>query len=243
MGRRLLEKKVEIKKPYILYIPENINIDELLTSYPIENQSPRDRDYLVFLLHIIKSTPNGGNTHTQLNSRVLRDNYFKNYNVLLQWLISRGVIVTDNKYFVCNEEGEFKFKGYRFSHTYNVKKKAEVITNKILIKKITTSKDKKYVLIKEIKEPSSSRYGYEEDIWYSSKEIASKLNLKSTLMMKGLRELGQVKSEEFSTPDWYKYFYYEAKGFENSSLKFTDKALEIVSKLSEKYPDLFPQKK
>ncbi|WP_293302314.1 hypothetical protein [Pedobacter sp. UBA4863] len=237
MGSKKLKNTLS-EKHHILYVPKGVSIDELLVLFPI--QVPNGRDYLVFLLHIIKV----GNAYTPLNSKVLRDRYFKNYNSLLNWLMDRGIISTDNKYSVYKNTGIAKFKGYKFTEGYNVKKKPEIISNKILIKKISTPVSSKSNWLEEIINPNFAGYGFVEDIWLTSSDLASRLNLKPIIMIRSLKQMDFIKSREFGAQTWYKYISYKNQFTKklDFSLRFTEASVNIVKEIANKYPDYFPKK-
>lgn len=102
----------------IYYIPENINLDALLSQMPIGKRWKEN--HLILILHFISEIPVMNKTaysngFTHLNSRVLQK-YVRNYNCFLEMLMKEGVLESDNIY-IPNE----KARGFRFTKKYRTK--------------------------------------------------------------------------------------------------------------------------
>lgn len=131
-----------IKNTYPVYIPENVDIDQLLTQYPLG--IPHAKDYLAYTMHLIHAVliykkdvdieDTGGYTILKSSYLQKRNSY---YTHCLRWLVDMGI-------FECNERytpGD-RSKGYRFTPDYRVKVKKTEITTHTLIKSILSTQKK-----------------------------------------------------------------------------------------------------
>ncbi|MBX9784450.1 MAG: phage antirepressor KilAC domain-containing protein [Chitinophagaceae bacterium] len=128
---------------YPLYIPQNIYLDDLLEKYPVN--VPNAKEYLFYLMDLIYRVPafsknvdlaeQGGFTY--LNSTYLQ-NVVDNYAPLMQWLIARGILLTDG---VC-KKGK-KSTGFKFAPEYWVDLKEVVIYGETLVRKLRERRWKK----------------------------------------------------------------------------------------------------
>jgi len=153
-----MEKDLKNTKSLILYIPENINLDEIL------KDSPPDFDYykdcFVYILHLITSInkkrkeadiiKNKG--YTPISKRILQSRIY-HYRKYIDYLIDQEIITEDRQYIV----GE-KSRGLRFTNRYNSKVKKEKIMKKTLVKSIL--KRKKSVDVKK-----TAKLDYLEKWW------------------------------------------------------------------------------
>ncbi len=119
----------------IQFIPENLNIESILTEHPPTFQY--DRDYFIHILHLITEIPANDKSlldntldFIPLNSVVLRKR-IDLYRRYLDYLVERGILQTDNQYIV-----EEKSKGYKFSPLYQTVVKETTIDKYTLVKKI-----------------------------------------------------------------------------------------------------------
>lgn len=136
------KKKVKKVTSYTLYIPCNIDIDDLLNRHPID--VPNARDKLVLLLHQIHAVPafskeeenEANNGFTILHSTYLQS-LIDEYAVLFRWLIRQGIIEVDNRY-VLNDRS----KGYRFCLKYRTEVKKVHITTWTLIRRLINGKSR-----------------------------------------------------------------------------------------------------
>lgn len=135
------KKRIVNAEQFILHIPQNIYLDDLLNKYPIDIANAKD--YIVFLLHQIHAVSafrnnvdiEESNGYTNLSGTILQDKV-DNYAPLLAWCIDVGIIESDYHY--SQEKG--KSIGYRFSEAYRTELKEQVITLRTLIKKIKSRK-------------------------------------------------------------------------------------------------------
>lgn len=129
-----------IVQSYNLYIPHNIDLDQLLEEYPLS--IPHAKDYLMYLMHLIHAVPafrkdssiEANNGYTVLYSTFLQ-NRVKQYSILMQWLIERGIVESDNHYVPRSRS-----KGYRFAPAYRVELRKKITNCYTLIKSILTKR-------------------------------------------------------------------------------------------------------
>lgn len=121
---------------YPLYIPQNIYLDDLLAQHPIN--VPNAKEYLFYLMDLVYRVPafsknvdlaeQGGFTY--LNSTYLQ-NVVDNYAPLMDWLLARGILLTDG---LCIK-GK-KSTGFKFAPEYWVELKEVFIYGKTLVRKL-----------------------------------------------------------------------------------------------------------
>src|SRR5690554_6393909 len=78
-----------------LYIPENINIDDLLSKYPLE--IPQAKDKLAYVLHLVNSVPasrkdfdyDKNNGYSPINKKLLQSRIHQ-YRMCIDYLIRIG---------------------------------------------------------------------------------------------------------------------------------------------------------
>jgi hypothetical protein len=124
--------------PYKLYIPENLNIDELILKYPLPLGIHKDQ--LVYILHLINSIPANINDFdfirnrgfTPINKTALI-NRIHEYRKCLNYLIAYDIIEEGTSYI----PGLYS-KGIKFKPQYRAKVRPIWITKATLIKSITT---------------------------------------------------------------------------------------------------------
>jgi len=132
------KKKTKKVTSYPLYIPENIDLDDLLIRYPID--VPNARDKLVYLLHQIHAVPafSGDDEEVDNGYTILYSPYLQTvvdeYAELISWLINRGIIEIEN-----HLDG-LRSKGYRFTLKYRTKVEKVHITTWTLIRRIIEGK-------------------------------------------------------------------------------------------------------
>ncbi len=135
------KKKTKKVKSYPLYIPSNIELDELLRSHPIH--VPNARDKMVYLLHKIHAVPAFSGDDEEVNNgyTILHSPYLQSvvdeYAELFAWLINQGVIEVDKGYI----SGK-RSKAYRFTPKYRTKVEKVYISTWTLIRRITQRKKK-----------------------------------------------------------------------------------------------------
>lgn len=131
---KYLRKK---RYPYKLYIPENIEIREVLS---IETPSFNfHEDYIVYILHLITSIPARLKDYdyekhkgfTPINKTIL-SRRIHNYREYIDFLLKQGIIEEGTQY-----APGIQSKGLKFSTAYRKKIKGVYITKNTLIKSIT----------------------------------------------------------------------------------------------------------
>jgi hypothetical protein len=121
-----------------LYIPNNVELDNLLSRYPIH--VPNARDKLVYLLNQIHVVPAFSGDDEELNNgfTILYSPYLQTvvdeYAELISWLIHRGIIEIETHL------GGVRSKGYRFTLKYRTKVEKVYITTWTLIRRIIEGK-------------------------------------------------------------------------------------------------------
>jgi hypothetical protein len=127
---------------YAIYIPENMDIESLLRSSPLD--IPHAKDYLNYIMHLIHATTiylndadiedTGG--YTILNSVYLQKR-IRYYTLCLDWLIDNDVLECNGHYVP-----RLRSKGYRFKAPYTVRVKKAYITTPTLVKSIKLTQRK-----------------------------------------------------------------------------------------------------
>ena len=126
---------------YTCFIPENLNIEELIRINPptIPNFHI---DYLVYMIGLLIEIPLANKdiemNYVPINSK-LSQRRVRNYRKYLDYLISCDVILEDKQYIVGS-----KSKGFKFTERYQVKTKLFTVTKKTLIKSLNEFKDINY---------------------------------------------------------------------------------------------------
>lgn len=132
------KKKTKKVKSYPLYIPNNIDLDDLIGRHPVH--VPHARDKLVYLLHQIHAVPafSGEDEEVDNGYTILYSPYLQTvvdeYAELISWLIHRGIIEIEN-----HVDG-LRSKGYRFTPKYRTKVEKTHITTWTLIRRIIQGK-------------------------------------------------------------------------------------------------------
>jgi len=237
---------------YAVMIPNNIDLDELLVQYPLLNHVPNARDYLLYILKRIKS-PNviaeSNNetiqSYTLINSVGLQK-IVQHYASLLNWLIERGILESDNYYQV-----DAKPKGYRFTTSYCTALKQDFIRKKSLVKKLAEIDYQ--ISIKKLdanKENNlhGNQYGY-EPIWLRYKDVAKLLNLMPRIMKVNLIKHGLVSDDIKShlESNHTKFFYYEEvwnkQGFYGAVLMINGDYINRVEEIALRFPQDFRKRR
>ncbi|RMZ60385.1 hypothetical protein D1632_05460 [Chryseobacterium nematophagum] len=119
-------------KSLTLYIPQNFDIDKLITNNPPNFKY--QKDHFIYLVHLITEIPNRNKNidmfyipfYSSLIQRRVRE-----YRKYLNYLVDNKVFVEDRQYIVGK-----KSRGFRFHVDYQTEIKPTHITNKPLIKSI-----------------------------------------------------------------------------------------------------------
>ena len=98
------------------YIPENLDLDDLIKNNPPPFQFKKDK--ALHILSLLTEVPSIADKdfkdgYVPLNVKMLRINGIKDFPIYRDWLIKVGVILTDNQYIVGS-----KSKGFKFSELY-----------------------------------------------------------------------------------------------------------------------------
>lgn len=144
------------------YIPENINIDELLEQFPPSFSLERDK--LVHLLSLLNEIPAYDHRKYEdaegwipINTTLVQKQGIRDFPKYRDWMIDTGIIETDNRYLV-----GVKSRCYRFTEKYQTIVRVEPIYKKTLIK----------ALVKELKTDFISRKTYANLYqWFDGLEI------------------------------------------------------------------------
>ncbi|WP_207493786.1 hypothetical protein [Aridibaculum aurantiacum] len=124
------------------YIPENLDIDELLIENPPSNIPKFDRDKLVHILHLVSYIPAINKDleivdgFVPIYSRILKKRV-PDYPGYFKYLLQNGILQTDGSYIPAGVNEKHiggKSKGYRFTTKYRTGLQAVTITNRTLIK-------------------------------------------------------------------------------------------------------------
>lgn len=115
-----------------LYIPENLDIDELVKKYPPDFKF--HKDCFIYLAHLITDIPSRNKDldmdyipfYSKLIQRRIRD-----YRKYLNYLVKHNILLEDKQYIA-----KKKSKSFKFSSTYRLPIKAINITKPTLIKSI-----------------------------------------------------------------------------------------------------------
>lgn len=121
---------------HYFWVPNNLDIDDLLKDYLFTKIAGFHRDNLYYILHLINEIPANkkdiitGDGYVPLNAILLRK-WVRDYGKYISCLIELGVIETDGRYIL-----NAKSKGYRYSTLYRTKLKKVLVTDLTLIKKL-----------------------------------------------------------------------------------------------------------
>lgn len=149
--------KKQIPKTYPVYIPRNLDIDELISKYP-PNIPRFQKDKLMYIISLIYYIPmrlkkfdfEAEDGYIPINSEILKFRV-REYPDYLKYLLETGVFEkrTDYKYKV-----GITSSGYRFTSQYNTVPKRMKISWYRLIKAIcTNNKKEEKIIIDVTKEP------------------------------------------------------------------------------------------
>ncbi|MEI9943291.1 MAG: hypothetical protein WDN26_03650 [Chitinophagaceae bacterium] len=129
--------------PYKLYVPENLDIDDILRTCPINfpgmpNSYINIRDKMLYIVHLITSIPYGINDFdyevnlgfTPINKETLKRRVY-HYKEYIKYLVARGIIIEGTNYVI----GRYS-KGLKFTPKYRVNVRPVTITCNSLIKSI-----------------------------------------------------------------------------------------------------------
>lgn len=132
-------------KPYTLYIPENLQIDDLLIKYPprykrIPRRYRNYRDSIIYILHLINSIPSSQKDFdfekhtgfTPIHKEFLR-NRVHEYRYYIDYLKEHQIIEEGSSYIVGQRS-----MGLKFAQQYITKVKSVKIYSLTLIKSIVT---------------------------------------------------------------------------------------------------------
>jgi hypothetical protein len=150
--------------PYKLWIPENLNIEELLNSYPPEFKYYKD--CFIYILHLIVSIPVGLKDYdiekhkgfTPIN-KVILSRRIHNYKRYIEYLIRHGIIEEGTSYM----PGHYSM-GLKFRPQYVTKVRGIYIRKNTLIKSI-------------IEKPEHRDMEAEKELAFLKKWINSKLTI------------------------------------------------------------------
>lgn len=149
--------KKQIPKTYSVYIPRNLNIDELISNYP-PNIHRFHKDKLMYIINLIYSIPmrikdfdfEAEDGYVPINSEILKFRV-REYADYLKYLVETGVF---------EKRTNYKYKvgvtssGYRFTDRYNTVPKRMKISRYRLIKAICSNNKKEEKIIVDVsKEP------------------------------------------------------------------------------------------
>jgi len=118
MREKQAEKKdVQRLHHLTLLIPENLDIDQILDVYPPHPDLKVDRDYLMYILHLINSIPGrikdfdfeARNGFTPINKKFLQKR-IRNYRPHIDYLVRNEIIEENRQYFPGVQSGGLKFK-------------------------------------------------------------------------------------------------------------------------------------
>lgn len=122
-----------MKKSITKYIPENLNIEELILRNPPPFKMENDK--LIHIISLLNEIPAYDHSKYEKNgwipihSTLVQKAGIRNFRAYWMWLVKCNVIETDNLYV----PGE-KARGYRFTEEYRTPIKRVQITNKNIIK-------------------------------------------------------------------------------------------------------------
>lgn len=132
---------------YKIYLPENLNLDDILTKHPpLFNRLPLKyrnyRDSMAYILHLINSIPNSKKDFDYekeqgfipINKKLLSKRIHE-YRAYINYLKRYGIIEEGTSYQV-----GIRSMGLRFTPKYRTKVKVEYITTPTLIKNILSRK-------------------------------------------------------------------------------------------------------
>jgi hypothetical protein len=100
-----------------LFIPDKIELDEILSQFPPDYIENFDRDKLVYIISLIVSIPAGNsdleipNGYVPIHSKTLQ-NSVRNYKDYFKYLCDRGILDTDNWYIPGKKSTGYKFPFY-----------------------------------------------------------------------------------------------------------------------------------
>lgn len=132
---------VKKSNSYTCFIPENLDVEELIRTYP-HSITNFNIDYLVYVVGLLTEIPLANKDvemdYIPINSKLIQRRV-RNYREYLNYLINCEVILEDKQYIVGS-----KSKGFKFTEKFEVKRKLVIITKKTLIKSINEFKDINY---------------------------------------------------------------------------------------------------
>ncbi|RPE05798.1 hypothetical protein EGT74_25890 [Chitinophaga lutea] len=124
------------------YIPENIDIDDILRKNPINHIDGFNRDKLLYILHLLAEIPSNSKDLTNeegyvpINAEILRRWIGKGYSDYLTYLQEAGIVESDNHFIT-----GIKSRGYRFCVKYQQPLKSIPVTNLTLLKKMANNRE------------------------------------------------------------------------------------------------------
>jgi len=134
--------KNERPKKLVVYLPNNLNLGKLLKEEPPKEMPLRNidhvKDNMAQILHVISYLPSvkkdfdyeGNKGFIPLNRQKLQKSGIHDYNVYLDYLVEKGIILANSRYV----KGTLS-KGIKFSEQYAFSKiKKSFITKKTLVK-------------------------------------------------------------------------------------------------------------
>ena len=150
------------KKTLALFIPKNLNLDELINTYP--PQFKFHKDYFVYILHIISDIPSRKKDneydYVPLSSKILQRRV-RDYRKYLDYCVMHGVLEENASY-----QSNKKSKSFRFTSEYKTELQVVEITNTVLIKSILS--------YKKVKSPTSTVNNDLGKLMYNSKKPSFK---------------------------------------------------------------------
>jgi hypothetical protein len=115
-----------------LFIPDKIDIDNVLSEFPPDGIKDFNRDKLVYIISLIISIPAGNNDlqisngFVPINAKILQ-NSVRNYKDYFKYLCERGIIETDNWYIP-----SIKSTGYKFPFYWRRLKAVEIKSRSVI---------------------------------------------------------------------------------------------------------------
>ncbi|MGN6400958.1 MAG: hypothetical protein ACTHMD_10920, partial [Flavisolibacter sp.] len=139
-------------RPYRLYIPENLSIDELLLLRPITlGKNINHRDKLIYIVHLLNAIPRyqkdfdfeESKGFIPINKTILSKR-IHDYRTLINYLIDNNILIEGTNYVVGKRS-----TGLRFSSRYITRVKPEHITTATLIKSIVSNKNNRDIVAEQ----------------------------------------------------------------------------------------------
>lgn len=168
-------------KPITVYLPQNLDIDQLIKDYPPTDIKSFNKDYLAYVINLIYKSISSHNKLLEdgqlipIHTGFLKEKIW-NGDQYLKYLVSSGVFITDGKYVV----GE-KTRGYLLNEQFRGKTKKYLIKYSKFLKKYKEHQERNARKVRR-----QLPYLYK---WYQTKGLTidkdnAKLILKDKLQVK-----------------------------------------------------------